>query len=775
LSAARFALDLLSRLSRRLHAMLLWGVDHPVVVAALLIGVTVALASQIAHIRVDVTAEAAMMAHDPDRPYYDRFKRLFGGGSRTTVLVRADDVFTAPVLQAVQRLTAALERLDGVSRVQSLTNVRRLKGQDDQVDTGRLIPDAIPDGPAELRRLRAEALADRLIAGALVARDGRATVIAVETPALASDTAFNHRFSSEVEDLIRRESRPGLTVTQVGGPFTRDVVLTDIWRDQRLLIPVSALVLVVALFLAFRSVQSVVIPFVNEAVSVVWALGLMALFDIPVNALTLAIPSLLIAIGFSEDIHMLSRYHTLRGQGMERIAAIRTMIATTATPVLITTTTTVVGFASLTIADVAMLSAFGTAACLGFVADFVVTVFTVPLLLRVLPAPRRVGAAAAPGEGALARLGAGIAGFSVDHRRVVAAGTLAALLAGGIGWYHLRVDNDFVSFLRPGSPLRTRITDVTAAIGGAHEFSVMVETGRADGAKDPQLLQRIADLQTFLEGLGRVAKTSSVADLVRMAHRELHGGEPAFDTLPTSATEVAQYMLMLDGRDLDDYVDATAATTHVLVRHDYRSSWELATVLRRLETYLAAHFPAPARARSTGETILLTNVNDYIVANEIQSLGYAFALIGLLHALTFRSAGAGLLSLIPNIIPALLVFGFMGLIGVPLNVGTAPIASVALGIAVDDTVHVLEEYRRHARRYGEGRAAIVTAIRAQTRPIVYVSLILGAGFSVLALSNFLTLVQFGLFSALVMLVAMAAELIVTPAMLTLIPSPRQDR
>ena len=752
---------------------LLWAVDHPVLTTAVIIVVTVFLASRIPHLRVDVSAEGGMAEHDPARAYYDEFKRVYGRGSQTSVLVVAPDVFAAPVLQAIDRLTVALGRLDGVTRVESLTTVNHVRGEGDRIETGPLVGDPIPSDPAVLAAIRSQALGSRILAGTLVAGDGRATVIVVDTSPAGGDAAFNRRFSAEVESLIARDTAPGMTVQQIGSPFVRAVLVRYIWEDQRLLAPLAAVLVVTVLLLALRTTQGVLIPSVNEGLSVVWALGLMALFDLPVTSMTLAIPSLLIAIGFSEDVHMLTRYHRLLEGGLDRAAAIRAMVGHTAVPVLITTATTVVGFASLATADITILRQFGYAASLAFTADFVVTVLFLPVLLRVLPVPRRLRGTAAPTRadvllvGAVDRLGR----WSLEHRRVVTVG--AGLVLGGavVGWLVLDVNNDFIQgALRPSSVIRRRMVELRDTLRGAQSFSIVVDTGRPDGMKDPAVLRRVAALQEFLEGSPGVARTTSITDYLRTIHREMHGGDPARETVPETPEQVAQYLLMLEGRELGDLIDFSAATAQVVVRHDHSGSRELSALLRRLDEYLPEHFPPPLRVRYTGDEVLLTSANDYMVTNEIQGLGYSFVLIALIHAWLFRSLRAGLLSLIPNAIPALSVFGLMGLLGVPLDVGTASIASVAIGIAVDDTVHFFEEYRER-RHHADTREAILQALSAQARPIVFVSVVLALGFSILALSNFKTLANFGLFSAFVMLIAMIAELMLSPVVMSVMAPP----
>jgi hypothetical protein len=753
---------------RSTKRLLLVGIDYPVLAGILIVLLTVFFALQIPRLEIDISADGLMVENDPARPHYERFKQAFGDRVRTIVLVKADDVLAPSVLQLIRRLSDALERIVGVTRVESLTTVRNIKGDGDSLNTDPLVGDEIPTAGAELHRIRADALRNRLFIGAIVRQDASVAAINVSTEALRADQQFNRRFSGQVEALIARESAPGLTLYQVGDPLLRATARRYVWRDLLILVPISIAVLLGALLFVFRMVQGAVIPLATEAVSIVWTLGLMGLVGLPINILTATIPSLLITIGFSEDVHMLTRYYGQLEAGADRPSAIRTMMQHTAFPVLVTTLTTAVGFASLITTDITMLRQLGYAASLGITADFVVTVIALPIMLASSPVPRRLRTAASaskPTGGLPERTAERLAEFSFRHRPLVA--ILAALLVTGslVGWYFLRVDNDFVGSVRERSFLRQRVQDLNASLGGAISLSIVIETERADGIKDPDLLKKIAGLQDFLGAAGGVAKTVSVVDYLRTMHREMNGGDPRLEVVPDSPELVAQYLLTLEGDELAEYVDFTAATAHVAIRHNLTSSWELSALLKRLDEYLARTFAPPVTVRYTGENVLLATGDHYLVVNEITSLVSSFALIGLIQAWLFRSFRAGLLSLIPNIIPAFSVFGLMGLFDVPLTVGTAPIASVALGIAVDDTTHFLMTYRDELREGRDRRTAILNTLRLQGRPIIYVSLVLAAGFGVLVFSNFTPVVYFGIFSALVMLVAMVCELLLTPALL----------
>ena len=235
---------------------LLWIIDHPLLAGGLIATLTIVFAVQIPRLEIDTSTEGLMVRKDPARQHYERVKEKFGSDSLTTVLLKADDVFTTPVLQAVKRLSDALERTDGVTRVESLTTVNNIKGDRDSLNIDPLVGAVVPTTPAHLAPIRADALANRVFVGNIVSADARATAINIYTDAKPKDHAFNQRFSDRVETLIKGEAGTGLTLYQIGAPLTKRTFGEYIEQDQITLAPISLAVLFLILLLAFRAFSS---------------------------------------------------------------------------------------------------------------------------------------------------------------------------------------------------------------------------------------------------------------------------------------------------------------------------------------------------------------------------------------------------------------------------------------------------------------------------------------------------------------------------------------
>ena len=754
-------------MQRLVQRLLIWSVTHPAAAAAVFGLITLALAAQIPRLQIDASNEGFMLEQDPERQYYERVKAIFGSDELTVVMVKAPDIFTPAPLETIQQLSDALERIDGVTRVDSLATVHNISGTDDGVQIAALLQHGVPTDAGALAAVKSKAISDPVFAGNLVSEDGRAAGLFVYTQADAGDREFNQRLSSKVEELIARHATAGVTLEQIGGPIIKATVADFVRRDQMTLIPFSVITLFAVLMIGFRTPQGVVAPLVTGLSSAIWGVGLMALFRIPLNVVTVAVPSLVLVVGFAEAVHIISAYHACLRAGRDKIHALSEAVEEAALPILVTTTTTILGFATLIFSDITILIQFGYAATLALTANFIATLIGIPLLLRLWPRPKRIRLTAL-GESDTDRLvDARIASacrFVLRHRIPIGAMFTILALASLYGWYTLKVDTDFVSYLPDDSIVRQRMRDVDRSLNGASAFFVVVETGRDNGVADPAVLNQIAGLQQFLESIPGIGKTTSIVDYVSHLNTVLNGPTDGSRAIPALADVVAQDLLLMDRSQVSRFLDLPASTANIVVRHSLTGSWELSQALHQLQNYVAEHVRG-LEVHAAGQSVLTNRAADYMAVNEVTSFVYTLAIIGLIHSALFMSVKAGLLSLVPNVIPVIYSFGLMGLLDIPLSTGTAMVATIAIGIAVDDTVHNMVTYSRQLKEHADERAAVIRTMAIQFRPIVFVSMALAGGFVVLAFSQFVPTVYLGLLSAFVMIAAMISELVLSPILM----------
>lgn len=757
----------LKRLSpKELHKIPLWIIDHPLICIAFILAVTVYFALQIPRLEVDTSAEGLMVEKDPARVYYEEVKKKFGSDNLTIIVVKARNVFAPQVLEVIKRLSDALRATPGVSRVESLTVVNNLKGEGESLNTDPLVGAAVPQDPEQLQKIRNDALGNPIFVDNIVSKDGKVAAINVYTDAKPGDKEFNGKFSGTVDTLIAKEKRDGVEIYQIGTPLTKVTLGEYIQGDQRTLVPLAIAFLLVTLLVQFRTLQACVIPMITGLVSIIWILGAMVLMDYPVNVITAIIPALMIAIGFTEDIHMISQYHDKLEHGAGKMEALREMSVESALPVFITTFTTVIGFGSNVTSDITMVIQFGAASALGLTFNWIVSAVIVPISLLYWPLPKVTKAQHVTEEGELGTrfdlLMKKIGRWNLRWRWPISIVTIILTALSLWGTYNLKVNTDFISFFKEDTFIRKRVKDIHESLSGAINFYITVETGREDGAKDPATLGAVAKLQDYLRGLGKIDKTVSLTDYLRVMNREMNGGDPQHDTIPDTPEKVAQYLLTLEGPDLSKYVDYNYSTINVVVRHNITSSYGLSQLLDQITDYVNQNFPKTLKVQFTGEGILINNAADFLAINEITQFAQVFLVIGLIHAAMFMSFKAGFMSLLPNVVPIFYVLGLMGAFDIPLDVGTCLVATIALGIAVDDTVHHMVRYSRALNEVHDQELAMYRTLQAEGRPIIYSSIALAAGFIILAFSNFVPTIYFAVLSAVAMIVAMFTELTITP-------------
>lgn len=747
----------------------LWIVDNPLLSAAIILVITVFFALQVPRLEIDASSEGLMVEKDPARLYYEEIKKKFGSDNLTVVVVKAGDVFSKEVLQTIQRLSNSLQGTPGVSRVESLTTVNNIKGEGDFLNTDPLVGADIPDDPAKLKKIRGDALGNTIFINNIVSKDGKVAAINAYTEAKAGDKAFNPNFTRLVDSLVEKEKREGVEIYQIGTPLTKVTLGEYIQGDMVWLVPVAIAFLFLVLFLTFRTLQGVAIPMATGLVSIIWVLGEMVLIGYPVNVITAIIPALMVAIGFTEDSHMISEYMHELEQGAEKAEAVRTVAVQTALPVLITTFTTVIGFGSLVTSDITMLIQFGVASALGLTSNWIISAVIVPVMLIYWPKPKipkaehltEEGERATPMTLFMRKVGQ----WDYRYRWPIIIVSVILTVVSLWGWYIMEVNTDFISFFKETTFIRKRVKDVHESLSGVINFYIVVETGKEDGTKEPDNLRHVAKLQEHLKGLTNVDNSISLANYVRMMHREMNEGKPDLEVVPDKKELIAQYILTLDNNEINKYVDYNYSTFNISVRHNITSSFQLSQLLDQIKAYVDKNFPKNLKVQFTGEGILINNAADYMALNQVTGFGQTFLVIGLIHAAMFMSFKAGFISLLPNVVPIVFNFGLMGFLGIPLNVGTSMIAAIALGIAVDDTVHFMVHYSRELNEVHDQEAATYRTLAALGRPIIYSSIALAAGFVILMFSNFIPTIYFGVLSAVVMIVAMLTEVTFTPILM----------
>jgi predicted RND superfamily exporter protein len=284
-------------------------VAHPASCLAVVLAITVAFATQIPGLKVNVSPRMLMVGSDPAVAYYEGAMERFGTDEITIIVVKADDVFTTGVLESIDRLSNAAREIAEVTKVDSLTTVDDIRGEADWVSTKPLVPGAIPKEPAALDKIRTSALRNPVMVGNDVAHDARTAAVVIYSAGDPNDPKFNARFANEIDAIIDAEhGRSGLEMYQIGKPYRQAMLAKSLIEDQEIIWPLAMLIITIVVVFMLRAPMAVLILMVARLTCVVWAVGMMGLFDFPVTMLSSLIPLLLKSVGFTEDVYLVAEF-----------------------------------------------------------------------------------------------------------------------------------------------------------------------------------------------------------------------------------------------------------------------------------------------------------------------------------------------------------------------------------------------------------------------------------------------------------------------------------
>jgi predicted RND superfamily exporter protein len=752
-------------------AVFLWRIRYPACAVILLGFVLLAPSTNFTELDNDISAWISKT--DPVYQTYERFRAEFGGGRTLIVALRSDRLFTRESLEFIRGVTEDIRRVDTVERVQSLSTANIVEalpshaGDEGGIEVQPLLDDLDrPDAPAVARR---RALDDPLLRGDLVSDDGTVTAIVVTFDEDRIDQV-RAGVIEKIHTLIDPRLPAGMEAFYNGSLEISETYNRVTLDNTRKLIPPVLLLTIAGVYVMFRSWRLTAVVVGSMLVSVVWTMGLFAFMGFKYNVLASMLPALVVVLAIADDLHIVQHFiHELRDTGNRRHAFLSS-VEHLFTPLLGASATTALGLASLATSDVVAVRTFGIGAAVGVMVDFVMSLVLVPTLLALVnaePAPP-------PQERWLVAPLRAVARFSVAHAGLVLVVSLAAAVVAMAGMTRLHVDTNHINFFGERHPLHRSADVIDRELSGVYSFSVLLE-GTPDSMKSPDALHRMERLQQELQRLPFVRKVVSVADYVKQVNRQLHGGGQDAAVVPSSAEAIAQELFVFglsdDGRiELERIVASDYSRAQMSVKLASMSSDLVFEQINRAEVLAAEVFAGSGLTTTvTGSGRIFATLDHYLVVSQLSSFATAFITVFGVIFVVFRSARFGLLGVIANAVPVLAVLGLMGWMDISLNVATVMVASVALGIVDDDTIHFIGRYRRDAARGVATEEAIQIATVHEGRASLTTAIINSLGYGIMVFSEYRPTAWFGGLLALTMAVAFIAEVFVVPAVITFWP------
>jgi len=620
-----------------------------------------------------------------------------------------------------------------------------------------------------------------------------------------TDPATYTGFMKALKAFYTTPEFDGYDFYPIGTAGMTDIAMSTLIQSGYLALA-SVAIIIVLLYTLFQTGSAVIWPVLAVASSTIWLFGGMGWLSIPSSSLISLTIMLVLAVGIADCVHVMSEYLLFKREGKNHEDAMRETFEKSGVPILLTSITTIAGMLSISFGGVGQFVTFGVSSAIGVLLAFIFTVVVLPVLLEYWhphPTARAVKAATGWRKGLRAIGGpfrlVGSISAHIGLTWLLSAAWLQPLLDKipnfaqkwryaiivvftglfGITLYGatlVRIDSNIVELFREGTPLRTAYEIVDEHMAGTGSMEVMIDLKQPDSVSDPVALQAISNLQNMLENkYGRyVVRTHSLADLVKDTNKIMNDGDPAAYAIPDDPLAVSQLLYLFNSSSPEDrraLVSDDYSRTHVTIQLRNAGSQEYAAFFKDIQDDIDATFGEVVTkypdmsTNVTGSFALLMRMSDVLSQSQFRSLALAVIIISLIMTLTLGSIQGGLLAIVPNMLPAVLAFGLMGLIGIPLDTDTLMIAPLIIGIAVDDTIHLVTHYRMDLAKGLSMRAALTQTIKEVGQAVTFTTLVLGLAFVMLSGSDYLGLVKVGAFGSLSILVALLCDLLFLPALI----------
>ncbi len=695
----------------------------------------------------------------------DRYTDEFGDdGGFVAAIVKSDRIFGPEVLRYVQETSRALEASPLFWRVRSLSTRQVPWGEGDEVNTGRLY-DSVPTNPAELKKLKKIALSSELLVPRVVSREGKLTLVAAEMkiPSLQATIEEQKAAVNEFRSILSRFRVPaGVEILVSGGPTIETEIQRILIRDQILFVSIALVLLVVVLLVVFGRLHGLLLPFTSVLLTMGFAVGLMGWLGASINTVSSTIPTVLFIYGMLDSIFVLSRFYEHVERGHNRKEAARLSIVQLGWPCLITSSTTALGFAAFAVTKLPLLQRYGFFLAIGVLFAYLASVIWLPALLCLVPTPRK-----GYGDRRLVRAVASFLSWIPFHKPRFRIGVMVAsvLVLIASAWMATgnKLDAYYTRELPANAPAMKGNRVLSEQLSGEIRTAVVI-TGPEGTCKRPDVIKAIDLIDLWAEKQPPIRSSLSIADVIKAMHQAFNGGDPKYYIIPASPQLVAQYLAMMDPDTRSDFMRDDYSRTHVRILSIDMGSTVARDFFKRLDEIAKKHLKG-LDVTVTGYGPTAYKGLDDLVGQMLGSYFIAFGIIAFLVLIAFRSFRAGILAGLPNLLPTVICLALLPIFDISLRLSTVLFLSVSVGIIYDNTIHLLAAIREERQQGADIETAVRSGIVSIGPPATYSAILIALGFGIFILSEFEALMVFGVCCISVVLMGLAADLLLTPALL----------
>ncbi|HCE2141182.1 efflux RND transporter permease subunit [Vibrio parahaemolyticus] len=702
---------------------------------------------------------------------FDEIQTTFAKTDNLAIVIAPEDgdIFTPQTLSLIQKITVDAWQVPYSSRVDSIANYQHTEAFDDELLVEDLLYSEYELTPERTSKVKSIALSEPVLKSALVSEKGDVTVvnITVQLPEM-DKTAEVEEVVSSINAMIDRYQRayPDVTFHKAGIIAMNHAFMTAAQDDSSTLVPTMLVVILVFLTIMLRSILSVIATLIVIIGSVMATMGISGWAGMFLSTATVNVPTLIMTLAVADCVHVIATMRQSMKNGFTKAQSIERSIALNFVPILITSVTTAIGFLMMNMSDSPVLRDFGNLSALGVMVACFLSVTLLPALLKLLPIHVKMETSQDQ-KHVMDRLG----DFVVSQRRALLPLSVAVIVVCASLIPLNKVNDESVEYFGQRNEFRQAADFMEERISGMTNISIAIKTNESQGIAAPDFLNTIGEFSSWLRDQPETDHVATLADVYKRLNKNMHGDDEAYYSLPQARELAAQYLLLYEmslpyGLDLNNQINVDKSSIKMVLTVANLGSVELVDLENRIYQWFAEHAPQ-YQVVASSPSLMFAHIGETNMASMLSTLPITLVLISALLIFALRSVRLGLISLMPNIAPAVIGFGLWALISGEINLGLSVVVTLTLGIVVDDAVHFLSKYQR-ARREGQtAEQAVRYAFHTVGRALWITTVVLVAGFSVLAMSSFRLNADMGQLSAIVIFIALVVDFLFLPTLLML--------
>jgi hydrophobe/amphiphile efflux-3 (HAE3) family protein len=760
-------------------------VNFPKLVILIAFALTFYFALQLPKLKLETDVDAYVPDEHPAMKYQKLVEDIFNYSESMVIAVvneGPDGIFNRTTLERIERLTEKISRVEYVSAqrdedVKSISTMDNIIGVVDGIEVVPLM-ESIPETREELERLKEHLYGNEMFVGWLVSEDRTMALILAKIVRNEdwSDDSNLRSVYAECRKIVEEERGGDDQLYIAGQPVLEATFVDFILGNLKVMLPIVVTVIIVLLYLSLGNLRGIVLPLLVVSAGVIWSMGIMSMVNVPIYDMTTMTPVILMAIGCAYGIHILNRYRdeAIENPDREKKAIVLQTMLSIWPPVVMSSLTTAVGFASLSVSSLTVIQSFGIFTGVGIVCALIFSLTFIPAGLMLMKVP---DSKAAGKSGNVIKSifqdytsqALDLMGRRVYRYRIAICTLFAAIVLLCVpGFFKVRVDESWLEMFDHDSEVYIANNMINEKMNGVVSLNVVVEGDKPDAIKSPSVLKKMDGLQEYIEEMEEVGGVISIVNYIRRMNKVMNEDREEFDRVPDTREAIAQYLLLYsisgDPDDFDEVVDYNyqQANMTVIMKNDHTAS--VKKVTDRIDLYVKEHFrDKSAQVNLTGYAFITEVVVDLAVNGMLASIVMSILVIYIMTATMFRSFTGGIYNVIPITMAMLLNIGLLGMLNVPIGFNNSVAFAVAMGVGVDYAIHLVFRFQKEAAETEDLSEVIAVALKTSGKAILFNAVVVTAGFLVLTASNFTGHLVLGWLLSLSMLASFVGSVTLLPA------------